>query len=173
MLSLERPVSTVAGLEFKDIPFGKGAAYAGFAGLSLALLRTVNTLLLDKTTGKSRIPPIVTATAIVLAAKKVAPVRDVLGPTGSDLLAITMMAEGLQEQFQLSSRVDKVVSGGLQKVGLGAPMLNAPMLPMLPEYEVPPMSVGELAAPEAEVALAGAGTREIEARLQPIILPAG
>ena len=94
-------IDRIAGIKFQDVSIGKSLLY--FLGLEFAKVFTASLQ-------KFKVPALATGAGMAYAVRKVGVVRRLLGETGSDVVSITMLAGGADEQFGLGEKVDSAVA---------------------------------------------------------------
>lgn len=102
-------IDRIADFKFQDVSLGKSLLY--FLGLEFAKVLTA-------ALEKFKIPPIATGGGLAYTVRKVGAVRRFLGDTGSDVVSITMIAGGADQQFKLGKIVDAAVAKLAIKAGV-------------------------------------------------------
>jgi len=106
---LASAIDRIAAYKFQDVSVGKSLLY--FLGLELGNVFTSGLK-------KFKVPALASGAVAAYAVRRVGAIRRFLGDVGSDVVSITMLTAGADEQFELSKKVDGALAKAAVSVGL-------------------------------------------------------
>ena len=106
---LASAIDRIAAYKFQDVSVGKSLLY--FLGLEFGNVFT-------SALKKFKVPALATGAVAAYAVRRVGAIRRFFGDVGSDVVSITMLAAGADEQFELSKKVDRALAKAAVSVGL-------------------------------------------------------
>lgn len=124
MFTIDDTVSKVLNVEVFNLPIGKAVLLTSALGVAAGISNAI-----DKVSG-GRIPPLVTQVLVAGGMQNIKAVRQFLGNDFTQLISISALASGMNQQFGISGRIvgllDKVTS---MLPGIGGPEATLPEVP--------------------------------------------
>ena len=108
MLNINDAVSKVLNVEVMNLPIGKAVLLTSALGIAAGVSNAI-----DKMSG-NRVPPLVTQLLVAGGMENIPAIKNFLGRDFTQLVSISALASGLNQQFGISGRIvgmlDKVTS---------------------------------------------------------------